>query len=63
MTVKWSDLNLEGAATARDLWSKTNLGSFDASSTVSVPSHGVVMLKVVVQKLNCKKYLKLNMLG
>ena len=37
-----------GAATVRDLWSHTDLGSFSGSYTASsVPSHGVVMLKVV----------------
>ena len=36
-----------GAATVRDLWSHTDLGSFSGSYTASsVPSHGVVMLKV-----------------
>ena len=36
-----------GAATVRDLWSHTDLGTFSGSYTASsVPSHGVVMLKV-----------------
>lgn len=47
MTVKWKDLNLIGAATVRDLWSHTDLGSKDSLFTATVPSHGVVMLKVV----------------
>lgn len=47
MTIKWSDLNLDGSATVRDLWTKTNLGSKATEYSVSVPSHGVVMLKVV----------------
>lgn len=50
MSVKWSDLDLVGAATARDLWSHTDLGSLATGYTVSVPSHGVVMLKVVGTK-------------
>ncbi|MBC7390548.1 MAG: T9SS type A sorting domain-containing protein [Opitutaceae bacterium] len=50
MTVKWADLNLEGSATVRDLWTKTNLGSKATEYSVSVPSHGVVMLKVVGTK-------------
>jgi len=34
-----------GAATVRDVWSHTDLGSFSGSYTAaSVPSHGVVML-------------------
>ncbi len=50
MSVKWSDLDLVGAATARDLWSHTDLGSLPTGYTVSVPSHGAVMLKVVGTK-------------
>lgn len=47
MSVKWKDLNLVGPATARNLWTHTDLGSMDSMYTVAVPSHGVVMLKVV----------------
>jgi len=50
MSVKWSDLNLTGPASVRDLWTKTNLGNKDSEYSVSVPSHGVVMLKVVGSK-------------
>ncbi|MDD7885383.1 alpha-galactosidase [Flavivirga sp. 57AJ16] len=47
ISVKWSDLNLVGPATVRDLWAHTNLGSQDTMYTTTVPSHGVVVLKVV----------------
>jgi len=47
MSVKWKDLNLVGSATVRDLWSHTDLGNLDSMYTATVPSHGVVMLKVV----------------
>lgn len=47
MSVKWKDLNLVGPATVRDLWTHTDLGSKDSIYTATVPSHGVVMLKVV----------------
>jgi len=49
IAVKWSDLGLpSGAATVRDLWSHTELGSFDDTYTdPAVPSHGVTLLKVV----------------
>lgn len=47
MSVKWKNLNLVGSATARNLWSHTDLGVVDSMYTVTVPSHGVVMLKVV----------------
>ncbi len=48
ITVQWSALGIPtGAATVRDLWSRTDLGSFSGSYTASsIPSHGVVMLKV-----------------
>ena len=49
ITVQWSALGIPtGAATVRDLWSHTDLGTFTGSYTASsVPSHGVVMLKVI----------------
>jgi hypothetical protein len=50
MSVNWRDLDLIGAASARDLWSHTDLGTIDSIYTVTVPSHGVVMLKVVGTK-------------
>lgn len=50
ISVKWSDLDLVGAATARDLWSHTDLGSFPTGYTATVPSRGVVVLKVVGTK-------------
>lgn len=46
ITVNWSDISLTGSATVRDLWAHSNLGSFSTSYTASVPSHGVVMLKI-----------------
>ena len=48
ITAQWSALGIPtGAATVRDLWSHTDLGTFSGSYTASsVPSHGVVMLKV-----------------
>jgi alpha-galactosidase len=48
ITVQWSALGIPtGAAQVRDLWSHSDLGSFSGSYTASsVPSHGVVMLKV-----------------
>ncbi|HET9957708.1 MAG TPA: hypothetical protein VFQ61_24590 [Polyangiaceae bacterium] len=52
ISVQWSSLGLPaGAATVRDLWSHMDLGSFtDSYTATSVPSHGVVMLKVVSAK-------------
>lgn len=50
VSVKWKDLNLEGPATVRDLWAKSNLGTMDSMFTATVPAHGVVMIKVVGAK-------------
>jgi alpha-galactosidase len=48
ITAEWTAVGIPaGAATVRDLWSHTDLGSFDGSYMASVPSHGVVMVKVV----------------
>jgi len=47
MTVQWKDLNLLGDVTVRDLWLHTDLGKIETLYTTTVPSHGVVMLKVV----------------
>ncbi len=47
ISVKWLDLNLQGPAFVSDLWSHTDLGSMDSMYTTTVPSHGVVMLKIV----------------
>jgi Alpha galactosidase A/Alpha galactosidase C-terminal beta sandwich domain/Secretion system C-terminal sorting domain len=47
ISVKWKELNLMGPANVRDLWSHTDLGSMDSSYTAIVPSHGVVMLKII----------------
>ncbi len=48
ITAHWSALGIPaGMATVRDLWSHTDLGSFsDVYTATSVPSHGVVVLKV-----------------
>ena len=48
ITVQWSALGIPtGAATVRDLWNHSDLGTFSGSYTASsVPSHGVVMIKV-----------------
>ncbi|WP_216589806.1 ricin-type beta-trefoil lectin domain protein [Streptomyces brasiliscabiei] len=47
MTVRWSDLGLtNAAATVRDLWTRTNVGTPGTSYTTSVPAGTSVMLTV-----------------
>ena len=46
ITVNWSNIGLSGSASVRDLWSHTNVGSFNGSYTANVAGHGVVMLKI-----------------
>jgi alpha-galactosidase len=46
ITVNWSSIGLSGSASVRDLWAHASRGSFTNSYTASVPSHGVVMLKI-----------------
>ncbi|MFD8304693.1 ricin-type beta-trefoil lectin domain protein [Streptomyces sp. NPDC059690] len=47
ITVRWSDLGLtNAAATVRDLWSRSNIGSYGTGYTTSVPAGGSVMLGV-----------------
>ena len=48
MTVLWTDLGLPaGAAAVRDLWDRSDRGIFQNRYTANVPSHGVVLIKVV----------------
>ncbi|QQS03933.1 MAG: alpha-galactosidase [Fibrobacterota bacterium] len=46
ITVNFKDLDLEGSVTVRDLWAAKDLGSFEGSYPVSVPSHGAAALKI-----------------
>ena len=47
ITVRWADLGLTNAsATVRDLWSRTNIGSYATGYTTSVPAGGSVMLTI-----------------
>ena len=46
MSVKWSDLGVKGKAKARDLWAHTDVKVEGAEFSATVPSHGVVMLRV-----------------
>ena len=45
-TAKWSDLGLTGKQTVRDLWRQQDIGAFADEFTVSVPRHGVVLVRI-----------------
>ncbi|QGR00194.1 glycoside hydrolase family 27 protein [Paenibacillus psychroresistens] len=48
VTVNWNDIGLNGSATVRDLWTHTDLGTFNSSfSSTSLPSHASRLLRVV----------------
>jgi alpha-galactosidase len=49
ITVKWTDLGLPaGAASVRDIWAAKDVGpATDSYTAANVPSHSVVLLKVV----------------
>jgi len=47
MSVKWKDLNLAGLVTVFNLWTHSKFVSKDSIFKTTVPSHGVVMLRVV----------------
>ena len=46
MSVKWADLGVKSNGKARDLWSHADVKVEGAEFTASIPSHGVVMLRV-----------------
>ncbi|QGQ97246.1 hypothetical protein EHS13_21330 [Paenibacillus psychroresistens] len=48
VSVNWQDIGLNGAASVRDLWSHTNLGTFNSGfSSVNLASHASRLFKVV----------------
>ena len=46
VTAKWSDLGITGSKSVRDLWAHKDLGKMSGEFSASVPSHGVVMIKI-----------------
>lgn len=46
MTVRWSELGLGSSVFVRDVWERKDLGVFPDVYTVSVPSHGLALVKV-----------------
>ncbi len=47
ITVSFNDIGISGTATVRDLWAHQDLGEYNGSFSANVPSHGVVMVKIV----------------
>ena len=47
LTVKWSDLGLTGPQLVRDLWRQKDLGAFTDQFSAPVPSHGVVLVRII----------------
>ena len=46
VNANWNDIGVTGMQPVRDLWLHKNVGRFDGSYTVSVPAHGVVLVKI-----------------
>jgi alpha-galactosidase len=46
VSVTWKQIGIIGSQNVRDLWLHKNAGSFADGYTVTVPSHGAVLLKV-----------------
>lgn len=55
LTVNFKDLELEGSVTVRDLWAGKDVGGFENSYSVSVPSHGAAALKLSGGKSKLKE--------
>ncbi|MCD9020615.1 alpha-galactosidase [Cohnella silvisoli] len=52
ITVNFDNVGLNATASVRDLWTKTDIGSFTTSYTANVPAHGVVMVKLTGTESN-----------
>lgn len=46
VTVKWSDLKLDGKQPVRDLWQKKDVGGFEGSYAQEVRAHGAALVKI-----------------
>jgi len=46
VTATWKDLGVDGQRLVRDLWRQKDLGTFTGEFSATVPSHGVVLVKV-----------------
>jgi hypothetical protein len=52
VTVNWGDLGFAGSASVRDLWSRSNLGTFSNSFSATLNSHASRLLKIVPASAN-----------
>lgn len=48
--IDWESLELEGEQTVRDLWRQQDLGQYKDSFSSTIPSHGVVLVKITATK-------------
>jgi len=46
VSVKWSDLNISGKQSVRDLWRQKDLGQFKDKFELSIPPHGAELVKI-----------------
>jgi len=46
VTVDWNIIGLSGKRKVRDLWTRKDMGTFENSYSATVPSHGVVLVKI-----------------
>jgi alpha-galactosidase len=46
VTVKWSDLDVKGQQTVRDLWRQKDLGKFKDQFSLSVGPHNAELVKI-----------------
>ena len=46
VTARWTDLGLSGTRMVRDLWRQKDLGRFEGAFQTTVPSHGVVLVRI-----------------
>jgi len=46
MSINFSEIGVKGKIAVRDIWKKKELGVFDSNYSVSVPSHGSVLIQI-----------------
>ena len=46
MTINFSQIDIQSQASVRDLWMKSDPGTFRGSYSAYVPAHGVVLVKI-----------------